>query len=486
MSKIKYFFSFLTLSSLCMSTTIAQDVTDYEKEFEAFKKQQQQEYQDFKNKSDEEFATFLKQTWEEFKASAPEEAPTRPEPDKAPVFDNKKTPLPPVEIKPVEMPKTPEKPYAPVKIDIPVINPQNRVNRVTINFYETPFQISITAIKNLNLCGNTEADVSDAWSKLCKSDYEQLISDCMQLKKEKQLNDWAYILLTKKIGEQILGTEKKDEIAFLQMFILSKSGYKVRLSKINEKLKLMIAPASTLYGMPYITLNGIKYYVFNADKNEGAIGVYTYKQDFADAKNLIRLQIDAIPDLTTDEFTETVFSKNNPNLKVNSVVNKNLIAFYKDYPQCDVAIYYKTPISKELQATLYPTLKAAITGKSQKDAANILLDFVQNAFKYQTDGEQFGYEKPFFMDENFFYPACDCEDRAILYANIVKDLLGLDTVLLDYPNHIASAVCFQEDIGGDYLIIDGKKYIICDPTFIGAPIGKCMDQFKQVSPKIIR
>ena len=64
---------------------------------------------------------------------------------------------------------------------------------------------------------------------------------------------------------------------------------------------------------------------------------------------------------------------------------------------------------------------------------NILIDFVQNSFQYQTDGEQFGYEKPFFMDENFYYPACDCEDRAILFSNLVKDLLGLDAVLLDYP-----------------------------------------------------
>ena len=160
--------------------------------------------------------------------------------------------------------------------------------------------------------------------------------------------------------------------------------------------------------------------------------------------------------------------------------------FYKDYPQCEVAVYYKTPMSKELKSALYPPLQAAIKGKSEKDAANILIDFVQNSFQYQTDGEQFGYEKTFFMDENFYYPACDCEDRAILFSNLVKDLLGLDAVLLDYPNHIASAVRFNEDISGDYILLDGKKYLICDPTYIGAPIGMCMDRFKSVPPEIIR
>ena len=168
-------------------------------------------------------------------------------------------------------------------------------------------------------------------------------------------------------------------------------------------------------------------------------------------------------------------------------MNKNLIDFYYDYPQCDVVVHYKTPMSEELRASLYPQLKTAIAGKSQKEAANILLNFVQTAFEYMTDGEQFGFEKPNFPDETFYYPYCDCEDRAMLYSTLVRDLLGLDTILLDYPNHIASAVRFTEDIPGDYVVLDdGSKYLICDPTYIGAPIGACMDQYKQVAPEIIR
>ena len=64
--------------------------------------------------------------------------------------------------------------------------------------------------------------------------------------------------------------------------------------------------------------------------------------------------------------------------------------------------------------------------------------------------------------------------------------MGLDVVLLEYPNHMATAVCFDENIDGDYITVSGKKYIICDPTYIGASIGMCMEQFKEVSPQIIR
>lgn len=160
--------------------------------------------------------------------------------------------------------------------------------------------------------------------------------------------------------------------------------------------------------------------------------------------------------------------------------------FYRDYPQRDLAIHYKAPMSEELRSSLYQQLKKAVEGKSQKDAANLLLNFVQTAFQYKTDGEQFGYEKPNFPDETFYYPYCDCEDRAMLCSVLVRDLVGLETVLLDYPNHVATAVRFTEQITGDAVVLHGNtKYLICDPTYICASIGTCMEQYKDIRPEVI-
>ena len=130
--------------------------------------------------------------------------------------------------------------------------------------------------------------------------------------------------------------------------------------------------------------------------------------------------------------------------------------------------------------------KIPALSRVQAEAANILIDFVQTAFQYQTDDEQFGYEKPFFVDEVFYYPYCDCEDRSILYSYLVRTLMGLDVVLLDYPNHIATAVCFDENVSGDYLMVEGKKYVVCDPTYIGASIGNAMPQYRDVAAKVLK
>ena len=118
-------------------------------------------------------------------------------------------------------------------------------------------------------------------------------------------------------------------------------------------------------------------------------------------------------------------------------------------------------------------------------AANMLINFVQTAFEYKVDAEQFGYERPLFANETLYYPYSDCEDRALFFATLVRELMGLDVVLLDYPDHIATAVHFTQDLKGDYLMVEGKKYLICDPTYIGANIGTCMPSYRDVAVQIV-
>ena len=43
---------------------------------------------------------------------------------------------------------------------------------------------------------------------------------------------------------------------------------------------------------------------------------------------------------------------------------------------------------------------------------------------------------------------------------------------------------FLDFRAGDYLIIDGKKFIVCDPAYIGASIGRAMNEYKNMSAKV--
>lgn len=68
---------------------------------------------------------------------------------------------------------------------------------------------------------------------------------------------------------------------------------------------------------------------------------------------------------------------------------------------------------------------------------------------------------------------------------LVRDLLGLKTALVYYPGHLASAVCFTENVTGDYLLVGDNIYLICDPTYINVSVGEAMPNMDNKKAKVI-
>ena len=62
--------------------------------------------------------------------------------------------------------------------------------------------------------------------------------------------------------------------------------------------------------------------------------------------------------------------------------------------------------------------------------------------------------------------------------------MGLEVVLLDYPDHLATAVCFKGKVAGDFVEVDGKRFVVCDPTYIGAGLGLSMPAYKTAKPNV--
>lgn len=174
-------------------------------------------------------------------------------------------------------------------------------------------------------------------------------------------------------------------------------------------------------------------------------------------------------------------------------VNQNLLDFYNTYPTSIVgenvcsrwAMYANTQMAEDVNHVLYPQLRNLIMGYSEIESVNILLHWVQTGLVYEYDDKVWGHDRAFFAEETLYYPYCDCEDRAILFTRLVRDLLGLDCILIYYPGHLASAVYFTQQVNGDYISLNGRKFIVCDPTYIGAPVGMTMPSMDNVSAKVI-
>lgn len=131
----------------------------------------------------------------------------------------------------------------------------------------------------------------------------------------------------------------------------------------------------------------------------------------------------------------------------------------------------KTSASREVINQLYPALRQAVKGKNQFQAVNMLLKLAQT-FPYGYDDKIWGHDRAFWMDESWQYPLSDCEDHAVNFTRMVRDILGLDAVLIYYPGHLSAAVAFTEgQPNGDYVVYGGRRYTVCDATCQYGPIG---------------
>ena len=353
---------------------------------------------------------------------------------------------------------------------------------VAINYCNTKLYIDTSMKGVINITSSQECAVADGYEALCRSNYKPLIANCQQAQKDFRLNDWGVFLFVKTAAEALCNDE--NSCIVMQQFLLNELGYRAKMARRGDRnqLLLFVATDCMVYGHPYFTKEGLNYYNINGTE---ACTFYMCNQDSKKAKTPVAMRLNNVPALNSGVVSRQRTNKAG-NVSVSVNVSKSLMDFYASMPQCDYGVYAKAPVAGSLAQEVLGTLRPLVQGKSEVDAANLLLNFVQTGFKYATDEEQFGFEKPFFVEELFYYPACDCEDRSVLFGWLVRELLGLDVVYLDYPNHIATAVQFKGDVKGDFLTVDGKRYTVCDPTYIGASIGMTMPNLRSAGVSILR
>lgn len=423
----------------------------------------------------------------------PQATPDKPQPvaPKAEPAKPQTTPVKPQPVAPKAELTTPAKPQAtPVKSQPkPKAKPavQSSLQKefypsVAINYCNTKLYIDASMKGVINITSSQECAVADGYEALCRSNYKPLIANCQQAQKDFRLNDWGVFLFVKTAAEALCNDE--NSCIVMQQFLLNELGYRAKMARRGDRnqLLLFVATDCMVYGHPYFTKEGLNYYNINGTE---ACTFYMCNQDSKKAKTPVAMRLNNVPALNSGVVSRQRTNKAG-NVSVSVNVSKSLIDFYASMPQCDYGVYAKAPVAGSLAQEVLGTLRPLVQGKSEVDAANLLLNFVQTGFKYATDEEQFGFEKPFFVEELFYYPACDCEDRSVLFGWLVRELLGLDVVYLDYPNHIATAVQFKGDVKGDFLTVDGKRYTVCDPTYIGASIGMTMPNLRSAGVSILR
>lgn len=368
---------------------------------------------------------------------------------------------------------------------------------VTINFYGKKLDFNVDDKLRMKNKGVKETDVADYFKEISKMSKEtsDLWKQIDAYVNTMGLNEWGYFCILRSLSESMF-SDIDNCVLFNFYMLRNEGGFKVKIARGKDSNKLtllaVIDNSKEVYSYSFFRFKetentNLKYYsIYGGGGSKESI--YTYNNDEQNA-GLKQIGLDFHNTLNMgqcDVKRELNIAKINDKLEL--PYNSAHVAYLNDVPMTVFPIYFASPLSIEAQKVFNEKLNAIKQEYTSVQFIDIILNFVQTAFDYKTDDQQFGYEKYFYPEEVIAYPYSDCEDRSALFAWLVTTYTDAKVIGLQYEGHLATAVCFGDDvnISGDAFSYAGKKYYVCDPTYINATIGMTMPQFKDKMPKIVK
>lgn len=325
----------------------------------------------------------------------------------------------------------------------------------------------------------SQLGVNNFFNNIASSNYEELLDNIKIISSDLRLNDWGDYLLVKNISEKIF--QSSDEATILSWFLLRKLGYAVKISLVKKHVVLLLQSNNTIHSTPYFMIDKKKYYALSGFLNSNSEKVFTYSESNSTTDKAFDFSMNELPLFKEDIKSKTLsFKHDGESYSIKHFYNQNLIDFMFTYPQVDSKVFFETPLEDRTYDNIANQLKKYISSKQASVAISFILNFVQNSFKYEADNKQFSREKAMFAEETLYYDKSDSEDRAALFAYLIKKLLKIGVVGIKYKDHMSTGLYIP--INGDSVNVFSKKYIICDATYKNATIGQSIPKYKNIQP----
>ena len=466
--QLKLFGRFSIVLLFCASFVHAQNFAD-------FKKSQEKSFAAYADERDNGFRNYLQEQFQEYQAHIAK-----------PLYEEAKPkiilPAEPTEVLPqgpkifIELPSQPEDNTTqtePLALDTS--------KELVFDFYGTRLAFYVDAtIKKANFSPKTQAGIGNFFNTLALGSYQSLLGEIQATQEKMQLNDWGLTLLVTKMSTTLFQDE--DNSKLFAWFVLNKLGYDVKVGLSKSHVVLMHYSQKDIYDTPNFTFSNKKYYVVSEYSKAVTHSVYSYDKSYPKADKALDLSLRTLPSLHVQTKSKTLrFQHNAKEIKIAFNYNQNLIDFMASYPQADYETYFNAPLEEQTYLAIAKELKKEIDAKEASLGINFVLNFVQNAFAYERDAEQFGREKVMFAQETLYYEKSDCEDRSVLFAALVHKLFKVPTIGIKYKDHMATGLFIP--MFGDSVHVGNKRFVIADPTYINAKVGQSMPKYKPLRPE---
>ena len=325
--------------------------------------------------------------------------------------------------------------------------------------------------------------IENYWLQTSKFDSSVLLAYLSEQRKFLQLNPWSSFQMIQQVAKKNFDDPVNQEL--FVWFMMIQLGYDVRLFYGDESVFVAAAFQNKLYSRSYLEAEGKRYYLLSPRSGNRFI---TYPGDHENA--MITMRFDGLDSgVYPSEWQQRTFNFQYQNKDYTVPLSFNVFRteFYATVPQNDFDCYFSNPGGSSFLERLKSSLDSLLESfESMDDRIRFFHALVCLGVEYETDAQQFGYEKYCMPEEFLIYPKADCEDRTFFLNYLYRQVLKVPTIGLVYPGHMAMAVAMENPPANAAIIrYKEKDYVFCDPTYIGAAVGDIPQQYQGVTPEIV-
>lgn len=333
----------------------------------------------------------------------------------------------------------------------------------TLTFYGQTVTLPFMQRPVFSLGSLSEKQVADAWRSLFRYDFTSLLTGVNRFTNSLSLNDWGKYLLLRHVVDVYFPSGSRHEQTLLLAYLLIHAGLDVKMAFDEHGLTLLLPIKEEVFLTSFVCIDDKKYYLLDTR-------VRRVKSLFA--------SIHAYPGEVYSTSLEI-------NRSLAFEYNRHLVDLYATWPLCDLSVYFRSKPSRSFRKAMDTLLLSELAGKTPLEQAALLLNKVQQTITHIPDTELHGREVYYFPEETFFHKQADCEDLSVLLDWLIRTYTSCRMVVLLYKGHVAVAIEAPAGYEGTVFLHNGIPYIICDPSYKGAPMGQVIPVNKSVQPDIV-
>ena len=358
-------------------------------DFNTFKSSIENDFKQQSQKNDSVFLIYLNGIWKEFQVFTQERV-KRVKPEQQPIapktLENIELPEPKINPKSIPIPMVPDSTILHIE---PGIQPEElnsmEINSGQLNYFDFLGQkVGVSRAENEVSHNSTPFDdkktkVIRFYEQYAKNEsWQKITHELHLLSRVKQLNDWGFYFLLSIASESIF--QDSDEQVLFTWLSLLKNGINARIAYNKESIYVLAAFKEKIYNTGVVTILGQDYYLLNRRNDKISGGLHTYEANYPGELKPVSVEMKTLPKLANvPENRFFIFDSDTLPIRI----NLSLINFYSAYPDCNLPVYFNTPLSPQAIASLDSSLKPMMKDKTEKEKVVMLLKFVQDAFPYK-------------------------------------------------------------------------------------------------------